>query len=122
MTLNKLSEGDIVLLNLDPTLGAEKNKTRPCLVLENGNHSKLPLIIVVPITDAAGKEKKRIFVSIPHPSNTGLSKKSVIDPYQIRSVSKTRVLKKLGYVDSPVLDQVKSRIALILDIGNEHIT
>ncbi len=51
----------------------------------------------------------------------GLSKDSVIDCFQIRSISLERVAKHLGHAEPQILDDVKYRLALILDIGEEHV-
>lgn len=112
--------GDVVQVDLNPTIGHEKKKIRPCLVIEEGA-SALQLIIVLPITEAKAKHQSEIFVPIDDLPKAGLTKKSVIDCYQIRNISLKRVLKKLGNVDQALMNAVKNRLALILDIGHEHI-
>ncbi len=112
--------GDIVLLNLDPTLGSEMRKSRPCLILEAGL-SPLSLVIVLPITEAAGKLGVQLFVPIVDLKQGGLSKPSVIDCYQIRTVTTQRICKILGKVNEFVLFEVKKRLALVLEINEEHL-
>ncbi len=114
--------GDIVLVDLDPTKGGEKGKTRPCLVLVGSGHP-WKILIVVPITDVNdGSRNKKLFVQIPHPdSDTGLTKESCIDCFQIRCLAESRVLKKLGVIQQLTLDNTLSRIGFILSIGEEHI-
>jgi len=47
----KLSRGDIVMVSLDPTLGHEQSKQRPCLVVsDTGYNNRLGMIVVCPIT------------------------------------------------------------------------
>jgi mRNA interferase MazF len=115
-----VSTGDVVLIDLDPTRGSETRKTRPCLLIEAGS-SPLPLVLAVPITDNAGGRRPKLFVPIPDLKTAGLSKMSAVDCYQMRSVSIERILGRLGQVDDQVMDAVKVRIALILDIGEEHL-
>jgi len=115
-----LETGDIVWVQLNPTRGAEKQKTRPCLVVQK-KITALDLITVLPITDDNGKKMAPFFVKIADFGQAGLSKKSVIDCYQIRTLSLERVLKKTGSVDMAILNQVKSSLALILEIHSFHI-
>ena len=46
-----MKRGEIWLINLDPTLGAEIKKTRPAVIVSADQLGKLPLSIIVPITD-----------------------------------------------------------------------
>lgn len=114
-----LKAGDVVYVNLDPTRGAEKNKTRPCLVLEIGE-SPLSLLILVPITEDNGR-RGRFFVPIRDFDDAGLTKESVVDCYQIRCLDTSRVLERVGEVDEDVMDHVKRTLAMILDIAEEHV-
>lgn len=122
-----LEVGDIVRVSLNPTVGDEKQKERFCLVVENGN-SALNLIIILPITADNGNRLGQFYVPITNLKETGLSKPSVIDCYQIRTVSTERLLKNkygsysLGKIDENTLFQVRQRLSWILDIGEEHIS
>ncbi len=79
---------------------------------------------MVPITDINdGTRSKKLFVPIPRPdSDTGLTKESCIDCFQIRCLAESRVLKKLGEIQKITLDDTLSRVGAILGIGEEHIT
>jgi mRNA interferase MazF len=123
MILSLTKPGDVVLTDLDPTKGGEKGKRRPCLVLVGSGHP-WKILTVVPITDTNnGTRGKKLFVAIPHPDNdTGLSKESCIDCFQIRCLNESRVLKKLGVVQRTTLDEALTRISAILGIGEEHIS
>jgi mRNA interferase MazF len=46
-----MKQGEVWLLSLDPTIGAEIQKTRPVIIVNNDALGKLPLKIVVPVTD-----------------------------------------------------------------------
>jgi len=118
--------GDIVRVSLDPTVGHEKKKERFCLVIEPGN-SHLNLIIILPITNDNGKRKSQFYVPISNLKQSGLSKPSVVDCYQIRTISTERLIKNqygafaIGKVDEDILSEIKHRLAWILDIGEEHV-
>jgi mRNA interferase MazF len=59
-------------------------------------------------------------VSLELDAQNCLEKRSVVDCFQIRSISHQRFLKKIGNVSSRDLDFVKQALALILDIDPEH--
>lgn len=46
-----MKQGEIWLLNLEPTIGAEIKKTRPAIIVNDNNLGKLPLKVIVPVTD-----------------------------------------------------------------------
>jgi mRNA interferase MazF len=99
-----MQQGDIYLINLDPTIGSEMHKTRPCIILNNNTIGKLPLKIIAPITDFKSYygEVPWMVKIVPHTTN-GLSKVSAIDLFQVRSVSQQRLIKKLGTIDKNIL-------------------
>jgi mRNA interferase MazF len=86
--------GEIWLVNLDPTLGSEIRKTRPCIVVSPAEmHDHLRTVIVAPMTTASRPAPFRI--GITHGGKKGLI---LLD--QMRAVDKVRLAKKLG-VASP---------------------
>lgn len=116
--MSSFSVGEVVLLNLDPAKGHEQKKTRPCMVINV--HPKLDLLTVFPITDASGKSGK-VFVEIKDLKTAGLSKASVIDTYQIRTLSSDRIVKAMGSVSDDVVFECRKSIALIYEIDEEHL-
>ena len=118
--------GDVVRVALDPTIGDEKQKDRFCLVIEKGA-THLNLIIILPITNDNGKRSSNFYVPINNLKEAGLSKPSVIDCYQIRTISTERLAKSksgaltVGKIEEKELFQVRQRLALLLDIGEEHV-
>jgi mRNA interferase MazF len=116
-----LNEGDIYVVNLDPTIGDEIQKKRPVLILNGGHEKNLKLTIVVPITRWQIQwEDNPFFVLLEPDEQNCLEKRSVVDCFQIRSVSHQRFLKKTGRISEHDLDSVKQAIAMILDIDSEH--
>ena len=112
-----MKQSDIWLINLDPTVGAEIKKTRPANVVSDNALGKLPLKIIVPITD--WKEKYELvpwMVNIkPHKIN-GLTKESTADCFQVRSISEERFVKKLGVISDSILEEIKIGLAKVLSI------
>ena len=86
--MKKLRRGMIVDLNLDPTLGSETGRIRPCVVVTNDDYNeRVPVIQVTPLT-GWNEKKRRIVTNVeiePSPTN-GLTKKSVADCLQTRPV------------------------------------
>lgn len=89
--------GDIWLVSLDPTVGSEIRKSRPCVVVSPPEmHDHLRTVIVAPMTTK----------SRPAPFRVPLShggKKGLILLDQIRAVDKARLAKKLGNVSAKTL-------------------
>lgn len=84
---------DVYLTNLDPTLGSEIQKTRPCLIIspdEMNNHIRT--VIVAPITTAVKDYPTRVLCTFK-------KKKGQIVLDQIRTIDKARLIKKLGAID-----------------------
>jgi mRNA interferase MazF len=84
---------DVYLTNLNPTVGSEIQKTRPCLIVSPDEMNKhIRTIIVAPMTTAGKDYPTRI-------SCTFKKKKGQIVLDQIRTIDKTRLVKKLGTID-----------------------
>ena len=113
--------GDLFQVNLDPTIGDEIQKSRSVVVLNPGHAKNLRLAIVVPVTAWRQRwENNPFFLTITPGPRHGLRKKSVVDCFQIRSLSHGRFLKKLGSLSGEELHHIKKALALILDIEPEH--
>lgn len=120
VTTLKIEVGDIFNINLNPTEGEEKSKIRPCIILQN-QITPLKLVTVLPITIDNGKRSDVFFVPINNYHEVGLRKPSVVDCYQIRTVSMDRLLKnKLGNA-AGLVDDIKRKLANILEINEDHI-
>ena len=96
---------DVCLVSLDPTVGSETRKTRPCLVISPDEMNRqIAKIIVAPMT-SQGR---------PYPSRVpchfqGVDGQVVLD--QVRTVDKTRLLKRLGSLDFDARRQVLAVLA-----------
>ena len=98
----ELSQYQIVLVNLDPTIGSEIKKTRPCVIISPNEMNKhLQTIVVAPMTTTLRKYPTRI--EVKHESKMGWI---VID--QIRTIDIQRIVKTLGRLSKPEVKEVKS--------------
>lgn len=105
--------GEIWWVDFDPTVGAEIRKTRTAVVVSLDAIGKLPLKIVVPITEWDSRyEKKPWLVRIPKSKSNGLTKESAADCYQVKSVSLKRFSNKLGCLTGAELDEICAAIQL----------
>lgn len=94
----------IILVNLDPTIGSEIRKTRPCVVISPDEMNKyLKTIVIAPMTSSSKNYPTR--VEIKHKEKTGWA---VLD--QIRTIDKQRVVKQLGTLSHPEIKEIKSII------------
>ncbi|MFA5228888.1 MAG: type II toxin-antitoxin system PemK/MazF family toxin [Candidatus Paceibacterota bacterium] len=99
-----MNQYDIVLVNLDPTVGSEIQKTRPCVIVSpNEINHNLQTLVVSPMTTSSRKYPTR--VEVKHNGKTGWI---AID--QIRTIDKVRVIKTLGTLNKSEILEVKSVI------------
>ena len=84
---------DVYLINLDPTVGSEIQKTRPCLIISPDEMNRyIRTVIVAPLTTAGKDYPTRIACKFK-------KKKGQIILDQIRTIDKTGLIKKLGSID-----------------------
>jgi mRNA interferase MazF len=96
-----LKQYQIVLVNLDPTVGSEMKKTRPCVIISPNEMNKfLQTIIVAPMTSSSKNYPTR--VEIKHDKKNGWI---VLD--QIRTVDRQRIIKVLGNLSDKEIRKVK---------------
>ena len=98
--------GDVVLVNLDPTIGVEIRKARPAIILSNdGINQYSQLAVVVPLT----KNTARLSPShVVIPKGTArLTYTSKVVTEQIKAVDKQRIVKRLGSLPPALLTQVE---------------
>ena len=97
-----LNQYQIVLVNLDPTIGSEIKKTRPCVIISPDEMNKyLRTIIIAPMTTKSRKYPTRI--EVKHDSKIGWA---VID--QIRTIDKQRIIRVLGRLSQPEIKEFKA--------------
>lgn len=93
--------GEIWTVRFDPSVGAEIRKLRPAVVVNLDSVGRLPLRIVVPLTDWQPTfAALPWFVPIPASAATGLAKESGADAFQVKSVSENRFVQRIGNVAS----------------------
>lgn len=100
----EIKQYELVLVNLDPTMGSEMKKTRPCAVISPDEMNKyLQTIVIAPVTGS----------SKPYPTRVEIKQQKtkgwiVLD--QIRTIDRARIVKKLGQLTNTEIKTVKSVI------------
>jgi mRNA interferase MazF len=113
-----MKQGEIWLISLDPTVGAEIKKIRPAIIVNDNAIGRLPLKIIVPVTDWKNHyETAPWMVKLVPDKQNKLEKPSAVDCFQVRSLSEERFVKKLGAVDHDTLEQIKDGLAKVLSIS-----
>lgn len=102
--MEQVNQYDIVLVNLDPTIGSEMRKTRPCVVLSpNEMNRYLHTIVVAPMTSSSKPYPTR--VEVKHKGTKGWI---AID--QIRTIDRARIVKRFEALTDKEIEKVKDVI------------
>lgn len=118
-----MKRGEIWLINLDPTRGAEIQKTRPAVIINDDALGLLPLRVVIPITEWKTRyEAASWMVQIVPDSKNHLTKESSADCFQVRSVSTERLVKKLGAVSDTILSEIETALVRVLQIRDLSVS
>jgi len=95
---------DVYLINLDPTVGSEIQKTRPCLIISPDEMNRhINTVIVAPMTSAGKNYPTRVACTLK-------KKEGQIVLDQLRTIDKSRLIKKLGTIDTKVQLEVISTL------------
>ena len=97
-----IQQYDILLVSLDPTIGHEIKKSRPCLVISPDEMNyNIATVIIAPMTTKSHAVPTRVSMTFKYKHGW-----IVLD--QIRAVDKARLIKRLGHLDSGIIQQVKA--------------
>jgi mRNA interferase MazF len=115
-----MKQGEIWLINLDPAIGAEIKKVRPAIIVNDNSLGKLPLKIIVPVTEWEEKyEIAQWMIKIESDTENNLAKTSAADYFQVRSVSQERFVKRIGQVSEIYMDDIRKGLSKVLSIDAE---
>ncbi len=95
---------EVVIVNLDPTIGSEIKKKRPCVIVSPDEMNRNLLnVVVCPVTSQSKNYPTRIAFDLEGQMNW-----IVID--QIRTIDKARISKTIGTLDSEIITRIKAVI------------
>ncbi|MDF1877622.1 type II toxin-antitoxin system PemK/MazF family toxin [Sulfurimonas sp. SAG-AH-194-L11] len=100
---------EIYLVKLNPTVGSEIQKTRPCIVISPNEMNVLKTVIVAPMTSKG-------FEFIFRPKIKFEKKDGLVLLDQIRTVDKTRLTKKLGSVDDKTSRKISNMLVSMFEL------
>ena len=104
-------------MNFDPAQDAEIAKRRPAVVISEDAVGRLPLRIVVPITDwKPAYAGFQWFVRLEPGATNGLTKESGADAFQVKSISEKRFVRRRGTLVAAELDDIAAAIAICVGV------
>ena len=112
-----MRRGEVWLINLEPTVGAEIKKTRPAVIVNDDAIGILPLKVIVPITD--WKDRYAVapwMVRLEPDTENSLGKLSAADAFQVRSVVQERFVRRLGKLSGAAMREIAKALAVVLHI------
>jgi len=108
-------KGEIWKVRFDPSKGAEIKKARPAVVVNEDKIGDLMLRIVVPVTGWRDKYKSIVWmVHLDKSPQSNLDKTSAADASQVKSVSVSRFVKRVGTITLDELEEVLAGISLCI--------
>ncbi|XWK90531.1 MAG: type II toxin-antitoxin system PemK/MazF family toxin [Phormidium sp.] len=105
--------GEIRWVNLDPTIGAEMQKTRPCLIVQNDIMNQYGLLTIV-MPFRPGSKQAPYVVNVKATFENGLDQDRFIDVGQMRSVDNSRILGVLGVLEEEYWEQICNAVNVVL--------
>ena len=112
-----MGRGEVWLINLDPTVGAEIKKTRPAVIVNDDAVGILPLKVIVPITEWKNRYAVAPWLVRLEPNEeNGLDKPSTADAFQVRSVAQERFVQRLGKLSDTAMQEITRALAVVLSI------
>ena len=118
--MTTLKRGMVLDVNLDPMLGSETGKTRPCIIVTNDVYNqRVPVIQVVPTTAwSAKKAKIATNVEINPSKSNGLSKKSVADCLQTRPIDhRHRLVRIRGKLTHSEMNEIDQALKIVFELN-----
>jgi mRNA interferase MazF len=110
-----MKHAEVWLVDFAPKVGQEIDKVRPAIIVNHDSMGALQLKVVVPVTDAV-RSIKDWHVPLNPSKNNGISKESVADCFQVKSISKERFVKQLGLLSAKEMDEIKLGLIKVLDL------
>lgn len=108
-----MRQGNICIVKLDPTVGHEQSKTRPCVILSSDSlNMYMGTVIIAPITS---KKFDFDYPNIVKLNNDLLKISSSVKVEQLRCIDKSRIEKIIGNVSKEELNNLQKALEIIFD-------
>ena len=105
--------GQIHWVRLDPKVGAEVQKTRSCLIVQNDVMNQYGMLSVV-IPFRPGNKKAPYVVNVQATPSNGLDRDRFLDVAQIRAVDGQRILGQIGILETDYWQQIHTALNIVL--------
>lgn len=108
-----MNRGEIWLVNFDPTIGSEIQKTRPAIILSGQPFNRLRrTLVVVPLSTAHEETEFPLLIAV---RTGGRPSVAVVD--QIKAAAKERFIRKLGVASSAEMEHLSEALGTLLNLG-----
>jgi len=111
LRMKSLKRGDVVWVNLDPAVGAEIRKQRPCIIVSRSVLNDKRLTVVVIPLSSSSTPRPPLVVAVP---SAGANSNARID--QIRAVDKSRIGATLGKLNRAEIEAVEQSLRTVLEL------
>ena len=112
----EIKRGEVVLVNFDPVKGSEQKGIRPALIIQNNIYNEYsPITIVAPITSKLYKKEYPTNINLLK-EDSKLGKDSTILLNQIKTIDKSRIIKKISSLSKEIMDKVDLAIKVSLGL------
>jgi mRNA interferase MazF len=111
-----IERGDIFFASLNPVVGAEQAGVRPVWVVQNDQANKfIPTVTVVPLTSNL-RASRFSFTVLISATQSGLPQDSVVLAFQIRTLDKSRLIRKAGHLNVDQMAAIDRALNIHLDL------
>lgn len=115
-----MKRGDVYLAALDPVIGSEQGGTRPVVIIQNDiGNLHAPTVIAVPLTGSTQKPPLPTHVGIDE-GEGGLWRASIALCEQVRTLEKTRLIRRLGALEASTLRRIDRALRVSMDIACQN--
>ena len=112
----EIKRGDIVLVDLEPVIGSEQGGIRPCLIIQNNlGNLYSPTTIIAPITSKIFSKEFSTNVLLSK-KDSKLEKESTILLNQIKTIDKSRIIKRISILDIEIMNRIDLAIKISLGL------
>jgi mRNA interferase MazF len=109
-----IQRGDVYFADLNPVVGAEQAGTRPVLIIQNNQANRLiPTVTVIPLTSNSRAVRFLFTVMIPA-AESGLLQDSVALAFQVRTLDKSRLMRRAGRISPEKMSAIDRALRLHL--------
>lgn len=111
----KINRGDIWYADLSPAVGSEQAGVRPVVIIQNEKGNRFaPTVIVAAVTS---QNKKKLPTHVRLDEDTGLAKTSVVLAEQVRTLSKHRLLERVGAVSTQKMQEIGRALCVSMELS-----